>query len=309
MNTKLVPVVSAILVAGILFAGFVIIDSSNNKDNIAPIPNQKSELLGATSKTNSVSKDLAIPKNPDKAFTHIKDLASSKSGDYGIYIKDLNSGEKYLYNENQNFYAASLYKVAVAIATYNEIERGLISLDQVVEFKESDKAFGSGTIADSDLGKNYTIEELLSLLLKESDNVAQNMILRIISRNAIARAFPAAVTDAVFPIKINSSASRMGSILENLYYNRHLNLENTKALMETMSETSFDDRIHNGLDSSVIFSHKIGNWETRGAWHDCGIATLDRPIIVCVMSEGASYEEFLEVTKSVGLMVSSMFTQ
>lgn len=308
MNSKYFPVVLAVFVAGIIFSVFVYFDSHSAKvTKISPVVSASNQLLGSTTKTANTLEKVDVPSSPTKALNSLKSLISKKSGTYGFYIKDLTSGEIYAYNENKNMYAASLYKVPVAIATFREIEKGNISLDQVVEYKKEDISTGSGKLQESALGTNYTIDELLNYLLKQSDNVAQNMIIRIISRNSVANAFPDAVKSTQFPITINSSPAVTAKILENLYFNRYLQPDHTALVIEKMTGTSFDDRIHNGLLENVVFAHKIGNWQTRGAWHDCGLATLNKTIVVCLMSENTTYEDFLEVAQYTGLLVSTLF--
>lgn len=310
MFRKYLPVISAVILAGLIFAVFVVIDSNkSNKAQIkTPIAPDGEFLLGVTT-ASTVNSDLDakdIPNFSKKEINDLKTLMDSKTGKYGLYIKDLSSGETYTYNENKNMYGASLYKIPVAIAVFKEIEKGNISLDQVIEFKEEDSSPGAGSIQNSEFGKNYTIEELLNLLLKESDNVAQNMLIRIIGRDAVARTFPQAVTDNVFPLKINANALLVGKMLEDLYFNRYISVVNSSLMQEIMSTTSFDDRINNGLTPDLAFSHKIGNWATRGVWHDCGLVTGNKVIVVCLMSEDAIYEQFLTVAKEVGIVISSM---
>ena len=68
-----------------------------------------------------------------------------------------------------------------------------------------------------------------------------------------------------------------------------------------MTGTDFDNRIHLGLYERAKFSHKIGNWPETNTWHDCGILLDNKnPAIICVMSEGIEFNEFITVASATG---------
>ena len=307
MNNKYFPIISALLVSLAIFSVIVVVDTARKKRSTTqtPVVQENTEFLGATRDT--VPTEIDLPDSTEKAFKDFKNLVKSKPGVYGLYIKDLSNGAVYAINEDHYFYSASLFKLPLAIATYKEIERGTISIDQVIEYKEEDTAYGAGQLQSTELGGKYTIDELLNYMMKSSDNVAQNMITRIIGRNAVTIPFPEQTKSGEFPIKINATPLQVAEILEGLHYDLYIKTAHGQELIERMSSTDFDNRINTGLSPGITYAHKIGNWQTRGTWHDCGLATHNKTVLVCLMSEDTTFNDFLEVSQQAGIVISTLF--
>jgi len=62
----------------------------------------------------------------------LKDYISKRSGKFGIYVKNLNTGEFVLLNDNQ-YYSASIIKLFVMAGIYSEIEKGNLEKTPLVE--------------------------------------------------------------------------------------------------------------------------------------------------------------------------------
>jgi len=251
----------------------------------------------------AVSKDIK-----EKKFEEIVKKANDKPGAYGIYVKDLYYNRVYESNKDELFYGASLYKIPLAVAVYKEVELKNITTEDKVIYQSFDTSGGTGTINKLAVGTVLTIDYLVDRLLKDSDNIAQNMINRTIPKDQINKSF------GIIPVKnyffVNNTATpfQISSYFEELMLGNYLNLNTVEVLLNKMSTTSFDDRVHVGLKDDIKFSHKIGNWGETGTWHDCGVASKgNRKIIVCVMSRNTNYKSFLEVTNEVGKFVNILF--
>ncbi len=222
-------------------------------------------------------------------------------GEYGLYIKNLVTDELHEYNADKSFYGASLYKIPVFVGVMKAVEEGAITLNTVIEYKEQDFNEGTGIIYHSGYGTKYTVEELLSLLMKHSDNTAQAMLIRSIpSKYMTQDIYPNDLNLGNFINQNQVTPREVGNLLEQIYEHTILNKDDSKLLLKFMSETEFDDRINSGLDDSRLFSHKIGNWGESGTWHDCGIILYPEPIVVCLMSENTTFEDFLNVSSQIG---------
>jgi beta-lactamase class A len=113
----------------------------------------------------------------------------------------------------------------------------------------------------------------------------------------------------LMPSPTTVTTSEITALLENLYSGSYLEEEETDFLLSLMAKTSFDNRVDAGLVKGLAFSHKIGNWANTGSWHDCGVVDGPKKLVVCVMSKGTSFEDFLRVTESVGELVSKISIQ
>ena len=238
-------------------------------------------------------KTSALPKN---LLQSLESLVQDRTGNFAVFIEDLDTNQTVSLNSDEEFYAASLYKVPLAISVLQEVEAGNISLTDTLVYQERHFVAGSGVLQQEQFGSEHTINTLLSHLLKNSDNVAQEMLLEVANRSSLYNMMP-----DIVDIKVTDVAL----IYEDLYMGNYLNGENTLLLLDYMTGTSFDDRIQVGLPENVNFAHKIGNWPELGVWHDCGIAlSTSNSTLICVMSKNTTLEEFVEVASSIGGLLS-----
>lgn len=254
------------------------------------------KILGVeVSYGDSNVKEISYPPLYAKQF---EDLVRSKKGNFSIFIKDLSSGQTINVGKDNEFYAASLYKISLAISLLQKVQNGAFDLDKTLTYEEGHYHTGSGALKNEEFGGKYSVEEVLRRLIKDSDNVAQSMLLGEIGGMGAYEIMPNPKT---------LKASQISLILEKLYFGEYLDEVHTGILLRTMEKTSFDNRIHSGLVKGMSFSHKIGNWARTGSWHDCGILTRPgNPVIVCVMSKNTTYLDFLSVTEGVGKLLSKV---
>ena len=250
-----------------------------------------------------VSKDIK-----EKKFEDITKSAENKIGAYGIYIKVLHNNRVYEYNKDELFYGASLYKVPIAVAAYKEVELKNLTIEDKIKYQSFDTAGGTGTINKLNVGTELSIDYIIDRLLKDSDNTAQNMLSRTISKDQISSSFGIIPVKNYFYVNNTATPYQFSSYFEELMLGNYLNLNTVEIIFNKMSSTYFDDRIHAGLNEDIKFSHKIGNWGESGTWHDCGVASKgNKKAVVCVMSRNTNYKSFLEVTKDVGEFVNILF--
>jgi len=250
-------------------------------------------------------------KNPN--FEETLALIPQKKGVYGLYIKDLTLEKEFSINPTGNFYGASLYKILVGGAVYELISQGKLSLNYEYIYTADDVTDGTGSIKNQAIGTKYSVDELLNYLFRDSDNIAQNILTRNIGEKEIFDFYEKYTNSQASPRKFyptgETSPKEVSEIFINLFNNETWPKTLRKDFFNRLSATSFDDRISLGLESSRIFAHKIGTF-SNGIFHDCGIvfdSKYSYPIVVCLMSKQADLNEFLEVAKSTGSFVNSLF--
>lgn len=227
-----------------------------------------------------------------KEFSYLVEKMRSIPGTQSALIKNLKTHELYEYNTEYTYDTASLMKVFIAVSVLQHIEKGNLSLDEKLPIIEDAVEPGTGILQFEDLGSEYAVSELLELAMKKSDNTAINMLLLKINREY--------VDDFTF-IQNTSTLRKFTDFMENFYNEKYVSDSSVKYLLGLMTVTDFDDRIHTGLSEGTLFAHKIGNWPTNNSWHDCGFVLDDKnPLLVCLMSEGTEYQDFLTVSESVG---------
>lgn len=244
----------------------------------------------------------------ENKFTEVISRVENKDGTYGIFIKEIGENQEYKYNQSELFYAASLYKTPIAAAAFKEIQQGNMSLDEEVEILGHEFADGTGSLNQLYPGAKISLGEVIDKLLRESDNTAQNILWRVVPKSQIISAFNLGTIKNYFYVNNTATPAQISNFFENLITSEYLDSNYKALLLNIMSATIFDDRIHQGLSQDVKFSHKIGNWPETSSWHDCGIAQKnDKKIIVCIMSRNTTYEDFISVSKDIGEFVNILF--
>lgn len=316
MKSKLISAFLGLSLATLVF--FLFIQTKYIKGNVST-----SKLIPFISSKNSITVDFkkyeasqnTISKlELNDSFKELINTTKSINGTYSIYIKDLITNESYEYNSKQNIYAASLFKVPVALATYKAIQDKKITNETKIQFYPKYLAGGTGTIQENPK-QEYTVSELLSLLLKESDNIAQNMLIEAIGYDYLNNTFRYLIpNNTSFNINNISNTKDVSLVFEKIYFlalnkadNKYIDSTYAKEMINTMLQTSFDDRISKGLGNDTLFAHKIGSWGTTGSWHDCGIAFLNDPVVVCVMSKDTTFENLVKVSVLVGRFLRESF--
>jgi beta-lactamase class A len=108
----------------------------------------------------------------------------NEEGDFGIFASHTNSGYSFNLNAEAKFDMAGTYKLPMAIHCLKLVDAGKLSLDQIITLAVNDQRPGTGLsaplIANEEDRKDYTLLELLSLMMQYSDNTATDVVLHLI---------------------------------------------------------------------------------------------------------------------------------
>jgi beta-lactamase class A len=96
-----------------------------------------------------------------------------------VFFKNLDTGFTYVHNPDRVLFAASLSKSNHAIYTYMLAERGLLDMYEVHTYTAADFWGGTGIMRFMPTGTQFTLRELLGLSIRESDNAAYRMLVRL----------------------------------------------------------------------------------------------------------------------------------
>lgn len=177
-----------------------------------------------------------------------------------------------------------------------------------IEEEHIDKGFGD--LWKSGVGSEFTIEELIHILLKKSDNTASKMLRSLISSNDIEEVFMSLDIDIDDNKKILTiSPKNYSSIMRSLYLSSYLDFQASNEILDILSETDYNDKIVAGVPKSIKVAHKIGIWDLDKdggtVYNDCAIVyPPDRPYLLCIMvkTEESKAREYM---KSLSKMVYS----
>jgi beta-lactamase class A len=222
-------------------------------------------------------------------------------GQYGIYYIDLERGCEFGINDSDAYIAASTVKIPINLYLYKKIEAGEVDPELEMTYTESDYEGGTGSIQYKEVGSSFTIKELSRLSIEVSDNIATNMLLRLLGRKNL-KDYMRELGGCVVDDSENISCPRdMALYMRKVYEFYRSNPVLGGELMGYLQNTVFNDRIPKLLPEGLKIAHKIGN--QVDALHDVGIVFTDKPYILAVMSQNVDESEGYDVIARISKMV------
>lgn len=129
----------------------------------------------------------------------------------GVCVLHVESGRSVSHRGGDRFQMASVFKVPVAIAVLDAVEKGALRLDQDVEIRESDRV-DFGPLYDTwKPGMRVTVARMVDVMLVDSDNTAADKLIELLGG-------PAAVENALMAkgvpgIRISLDERGMGAAI------------------------------------------------------------------------------------------------
>jgi len=114
------------------------------------------------------------------AMCLLDDFFAPKGRNVAVFYKNLDTGFTYVYNPDRVFFAASLAKSNHALYAYALAELGLLDMRQVHTYTFQDSWGGTGILRFMPFGREFTTRELLGFSIRESDNAAFRMLVRLL---------------------------------------------------------------------------------------------------------------------------------
>jgi len=222
-------------------------------------------------------------------------------GQSGVVIKDMQTGLVFRHNEGLLFPSASLAKIPIMAACVLAADEGKINLTQSITLKLKDKLSGSGVLKDMPAGKSFTVEELIGLMICDSDNTATNMLTSLVGIDYLNNAFASfGLKDTNLNRRIADYYSRdkmgienfttardMADILEEIYRKKLVNKNISERCLEVLKLAKTNSRIPKYLPPEITVAHKTGL--ERRICHDAGIVyTCRGDFIICVLTKHAT---------------------
>jgi beta-lactamase class A len=113
--------------------------------------------------------------SPEVAFNaRMAELEKKCGCRMGVAARHLESGKSYGWKAEATFESASVVKIAILTEAMAEVKEGSIDLSERWTLSAEKKADGSGTLLILDSGLNPTWNDLITLMIGESDNTATN---------------------------------------------------------------------------------------------------------------------------------------
>lgn len=239
---------------------------------------------------NSKSSETYLFLNPTLKKVVTKSM-DGITGRYGIYIKNLKTGETYSSNEKEIFKSGSLYKLWVMEKVFAQLKDGVLKdtdvlseniddLNRKFAIAPEDTELTGGTI-------ELTVKDALEQMITISHNYAALLLLDKVGNEGV-------------PTEIN--ASGIGSFFEQLYNKKVIDEDNSNKMLDLLTRQQINDRIPKLLPSGTRIAHKTADLDFFE--HDGGIVFSPKgDYIIVVLSESdspdAAGQRIAELSKAV----------
>jgi beta-lactamase class A len=189
----------------------------------------------------------------------------------------------------------SVFKLPLALAVLHQIEQGVLSLDQRVRFRQEDRilphVFSPLQDQYPDAGVDVPLRELLRLSVSLSDNVAADILLRLVGGPEAVNTYIAALrvngfhlrdSEAVLHHEVSAQyrnwfePAGAVQLLRRISDNSPLTLEHTNLLLDWMTPARPTKRLDGDLPPGTRVAHKSG---TSSVDHGVAHATNDIGLI------------------------------
>lgn len=265
------------------------------------LPNwPKLSLPSFTTKTIVITATKGEREKTEKIIGEFKNKTKALSGDYVFYYFRLTDGYSYGVEDGQEMKAASLIKLPVIAALYQQAEKGKIDLDEKYILKNSDKISGYGTLYSTPAGTPVTFQRMIELMCQQSDNTAFNIV-----RNRLGDSLISEVISSIGMGKTSvgdntTTAYDIGLFFRKLWEGKIVSAEHKEEFLKYLTDTIFENWLVAGI-TDVRVAHKYGV-DSRIV-NDAGIVFDKKPFVLVIMSKGIIEKEANQVIPELAKMI------
>lgn len=233
----------------------------------------------------NTNKSNTIPyNNTDLLRKKIEQIVSDKNAVVGVSIIGNNGRDTLSLYGDKQFPMQSVFKFHIALAVLSEVDKGILSLNQIVEIDKDEflpENFWSPLRDENPNGGSFTIERLIQYAVSHSDNTACDVLIRLIGTPKTVEEY--IKKSGIEDIQITFNEEKMQAKWENMFQNwttPNAASETLKIFFENknnlLSKSSYDffwktnketttgkGRIRGQLPNETIVAHKTGSSGTN----------------------------------------------
>ena len=236
-----------------------------------------------------------------------------------FYFRDLQNGPWFSNNYQEGFYPASLLKTPILIGYVKWAEwdptilKKKIKVEQLVAFEQN---YDPEKYAE--IGKEYSVEELLEIMTLYSDNNASTNLLVHLPESITEDVFstlqvPSPKDKTAETYKLN--VKEYASFFRILFNASYLSNAGSEAVLTLLSQVKFDRWLTGKLPKDIKVAHKFGEriyieenadgtTKELAQLHDCGIIYYPgSPYLLCIMTRWDNMDNLSTMTQNISKMI------
>jgi beta-lactamase class A len=230
--------------------------------------------------------------------------AAYSTGVLGAYARRLGRSSWFAYDADERFPSASVIKVLIMTAVFQEADRDAGLLEHKVRLQLADFVGGSDVLQNYDPGDRVTVALLVRAMIEQSDNTASNALISMLGFDRIAQTARRAglqhtqlkrhfmdFAAAVHHSNNLTTARDMGSLLYQIERGAHEGVTTVaspascRKMVDIMLRQEDRDKIVRGLPKGVPVANKTG--EITGVRNDVAIVDPygEMPYVLTVLTK------------------------
>ncbi len=217
--------------------------------------------------------NLCAQKVDKKLQRQVEELVKGFNGDIGVYIKNLENGRIVAINADTVFPTASMVKVPILVGVMHKVERGELSLDSNLVYRDSLLYAGVDILGSLKQDEKIALGKVAMLMLTLSDNTASLWLQTLAGTgtriNEIMDSLGLKVT------RVNSrtpgrehirsiygwgqtSPREMATLFEHIANGEVINKQRSDAMLRMLSRNYWDDNAISQIPADVFVASKNG---------------------------------------------------
>lgn len=235
-----------------------------------------------------------LVKNLITLKSTIDDSLRNTSSTYGIYVKNLKTGESYGVNEDRKFEPASLYKLWVMAKTYELVQSGalkesdvlsqnIVTLNELFQIPQESAELTDGSIT-------LSVTDAITRMITVSDNYSALLLSEKLTNSAIQRYLVEhGFINSTLGDPPQTTPLEIFHFLDELYKETLTNHEYSQKMLTHLKNQKLNGKIPKYIPGSITIAHKTG--ELGYFSHDAGIVYGTKgDYLIVAMSEGDNPE-------------------
>ena len=227
----------------------------------------------------------------------IKAFLDTQEGFTSIVVRSLVDDHAYAYEADRVMRSASTIKVFIMSELFRQAKEGLLSLSDKIVLTSSMLTGGDGVLKELNPGHEFTLEEICTLMIIQSDNMATNILIDVLGMDNInvqisrlgmkntslqRKMMDSEAVKAGFNNYI--TANEFAALLESIYRGNNVDACASKKMLSILLRQQVRGRLDLFLPDELLIAHKTGDLDNLE--HDGGIVFLENsPYLICVMTE------------------------
>ncbi len=252
--------------------------------------------------------------NATLPWESLRQRLDAMPGSVSAVYKNLKTGETFLYRAQAPHPAASVIKLFLMAAVFQELEDGRFSPDDRILVRRSDCVPSCGVLTYLQGEREVSIRDLVELMIIVSDNTACNLLFDLVGEENLAAYLRESLhlTQTVFCRKMFDAkraaqgvenyvtAADAAWLLESIYRGDLVSPQASKEMYEILTHQGLNGKIPfylHALPDAPVIAHKTG--EDTGVTHDVAVIEGKEPFVLCFLgseTDVPAYERVMAET-------------